>query len=644
MAASLALLRKDLRLMFGLLAAFAPFSMLAVWLQLRLMTAGDQVLSYLSLNSLYAYPVLGVLALIAGYHLLSREYYAGTQRFLEALPVRRLHTAAVKYALGFALLWLLALAVWLYTLRLALASEPVSPRFGFLMASRITLYVFALWGVVFALSLLGRLRVPLMAAAALLVLLLDEYSAFELSEFGPLALMDRELFPAERNSFPFADALVSLILGIGGLLLGLGLSGMQDGSLSERLAVPMSRGEKTFLFVMAVLGFGVYTYFGPREETPAFVFSEQFTEVQGRVRVAYQEPRYAPEAGLLITRLAPLAASLEQLVAFPSEDFTLQVSLAPSLGPREYRSELADYRQGMLTSANFLADPLWSTDDFSSFLVHQALSIKSRGRALLEPVHWLVDGFSLWWALHHPGAVAPPPSEPDPYLTLALYATRRLPLDQETLRHWDSASEVLGDGLALSLAYSGWRVLERHQGREAALRLAASEFKRPVHGDVRDWWRDWRQPLAARFEAATGWPWEEFLGSWAEELERLRQEPRYRQALERLPAPEWSIEAMQTGRGVRRLDYRLRFDRPLPRGSRCLALHARLPAVDVPMPGNAIREETMRTPRGARDGLLLEASLSGVYGEGTRIHAAIDCQLPDVGLTLRFGFQKVTMP
>ena len=162
-----ALIGKEVDQFRVLLLWLAIFSFFTCWIFKNLMSYGGSVVSYLSLTSLFASPVLVIIAFLMGQALIVREYYGHTQRFVEALPIKRGYLAMVKFVVGFAALLLLAVGAWLYSISLARAHEPVSGHFAGLMFLRLIVYVFALWSLVFTFSLLGRLRIPLLAAAAL---------------------------------------------------------------------------------------------------------------------------------------------------------------------------------------------------------------------------------------------------------------------------------------------------------------------------------------------------------------------------------------------------------------------------------------------------------------------------------------------
>ena len=605
-----------------------------------MMSYGGGLVSYLTLTSLFASPVLIIIAFLIGQTLIVREYYGHTQRFVEALPIKRGYLAMVKFVIGFASLLLLAVGVWLYSISLAIGHEPVSNRFAALMFLRLIVYVFTLWSLVFTFSLLGRLRIPLIAAAALVVSVADTYTSFELDRFGPTALINADLFSSERTILPLTEVIESLILG--GLLLAVStmLVVMRDGSAIEKLAVPMTRGEKTFLLIVFILGGGMYSYFDIESEESVFAFTDSFVAKRHRIEVAYLEQPYESDARILADFLTEPIRSLDALITFPTDEFTVRIALMPALKSAKYRMELGSKKQGLLVNANFETQERWSLEFFGAFIIHQILQVASSGRVTLEPNHAFLDGFSLWWILQHKPNLGTA-SRIDPFMLQALYASEIKPVNRNMLRQWDVTSDVLGDSLGMTLSYSGWRILEETVGRETARRLAQYEYNRPVRGDVRDWWSDWRSPWEDRFRTATSMDWEEFIEIWVAGLDALRSDPDYARALDDLPRLSASISAQVSPIGERILKYELNLDKPLRAGNKCVAIHARLPSYDVPVGNIALREVDM--PRPDVSALHIDQIVTD-YASGSRVYAAIECEVSRFALPLRLGFARLTLP
>ena len=454
-----ALTRKELQQHKGTFIGLLCFSWVVTWLLFRITNAGGRVLSYLTITSVFAVSALVVIAFVIGQRLISVEYYGQTQRFIEALPIRRWHVQWVKYCVGLFSLFLLIASVWFACLNAAQRTETITPLFMGLMALRLTGFVFALWSTVFTLSLLGRLRVPLIASVALAFILINSFTQFEFGRYGPLALVDQQLFAFERTALPFTNLIETLIGG--SLMLGLGmwLANKRDGSLVETLATPLDTRAKGFLIALSITTLGIYSYFGPEPEAAPFKFSDIYVVSDGPVEIAYLDPQFEAEANELLSYLAGRAQALQSIVPANSEDFLVRVSLAPVADATEYTTELMNPQEGIVVGANFDSGEGWDNPLFGAYVIHQWLSAKTNARLMLEPHHWLLDGFSRWWAAE-PEQSSLANRRVDPVMLEALHVTRDRPISPRMLRQWDTSAEQMGETMAMSVAYSGWVILQ----------------------------------------------------------------------------------------------------------------------------------------------------------------------------------------
>ena len=178
------LFAKELRQHGGALLGMTALLATAFGLGKVLMSREARVLSALEAVSSFALGPLVAAALYLGHRLVVAEHFGRTQRFVEALPVRRGHLALVKAAFG--LCWLELWAGLALLLGAAGATtEPLGARFLGILAARLSLYVLALWGVIFLLGFFGRLRFVLGVALVVLLIALDRATAWDLDTFGP---------------------------------------------------------------------------------------------------------------------------------------------------------------------------------------------------------------------------------------------------------------------------------------------------------------------------------------------------------------------------------------------------------------------------------------------------------------------------
>ncbi|MEM7218591.1 MAG: hypothetical protein AAF515_09520 [Pseudomonadota bacterium] len=633
-----AMIAKDLSangLALGGLVLLTTLAMLAFIAQINL---GRSVLSYLGTVTLFAGAPAIVLSLIVGHLFVSSEYLSHTQRFLEALPIRRTSILGAKFVSGLGALWLLggiALGLGAYAAR----AEFLEPRFIALMSARLGVWLLFVWSVVFLISLLGRWRLACAAVLGVGYYLITLMSDFEFSRAPPQTLIDSNLFAFERHAWPWRDLGITLILSAAITALAMGLGRLRDGSFAEALARPLTTRARTFLGALVVVLTGVLVMLPEREDPVPFTFTGEAVSETTKVAISYHHPAYAARAEQLLAELTPFFEPLAKLLDSPP-GFRLHITLNTDIEPWQYFTPRTDKVFGVDAQANFAGSEAdWSLTTFVAFGVHQWLSAASNFRVTVEQRHWLTDGFSLWWA-YHADQPAPPLDGPlEARLVEALFAVGRRGIKGDPLRYWDSTGDALGDDLAMAYGYLGWRVLQDAAGHDALLRLARAEFTRPEYGDVRDWLADQRHPLQDRVAQATGLEWSDLLARFRAAAARLRARDDYAQALARLPIPRSDIAAVDDA-----LIYRLEFDAAPPPDVHCLALHDQTGRLAMPMARGALQEiELVARGRTGTD-RLFEHRLTGEYGPGEHVYAAIECQFPYLRGGAQLLRRRVLMP
>jgi len=636
MAALLSLLRKELRqhgpallatsLLLGLISLLG-------WVgQLK----EARVLTVLDIVPRFAITALPAAALYLGHRLVVAEYYGRTQRFLEALPVRRGAMVLVKAAFGLAWLLLWAAAALLLTARAAHATEPIAPRFLAIMSARLGLYVFALWGVVFLFGFFGRLRVPLAVAAAIVLFLLNRTTAMHLGRFGPLALIDMASFPFERHHFPGRALAQAAAMGAVGLALAYALARVRDGSVVESLARRLSARELSALLVMAAGGATLVGALSRERPAPEYRFTTDavLTGPAGAVEIAYFDEELRPEAARLATMLEEKIATVERLLALPQRLPKVRLVQGPEVAPARPRVVANDDRA--LVVRVQLRD-LGAEDEvqLAARVLHGLLWQRTRGRAAYEPKHWLLDGFSLNVA--RTGEPGPPLTDPpDRDMLRAVAATRLERFDERALADYDTTSDRIGDDLALSLAATGWRVLAARVGPEKTRALARAALARRGTDDFRDTLHDRRSPMPALFEESTGWPWPELVRSWGAALEAWGQTAAARDALASWPRGAFEARAsVRDGVGVG-----AQLSAPLAAPLTCALEHIKLPPYDAPVDPDLLDEVGFLWPTGSSD---LDRVVSGDYGRGERAYVVLECELPALGGKTRLFSARVTV-
>jgi hypothetical protein len=631
MAVTRTLFGKELRQHGPALLGVSSLLTLAFLMGRSLMAREARVLSALEVVSSFAMGPLAAAALYLGHRLVVAEHYGRTQRFVEALPVRRGHLALVKAVFG--LLWLELWAGFALLLGVAGAStEPIGGRFLAILAARLGLYVFALWGVVFLLGFFGRLRLPLGAALLALVFVLDRVTAWRMSTFGPLALIDRTTFAFERHQFPAAALVQSAAVGVIAIGLAWALSRVREGGVVESLARPLSARELSAILVVAFGGTVAFPALDREPSPPPFAFSSDRVVRDDSVEVGYLEDELRPAAAALTARLSLTLQAFSQAlgVSFPMVRVVHGPEVPADL-PRVVRNHPDE---GVVLRANLVATEPGAQTRIVALALHSLVWARSRGRAGIESRHWLLDGFTLHFSDYF--RAAPPPVEPDQTLLRAILATELVPFDAVLLRDYERTAERLGDDVTDALAASGWRILEARVGRERMLALARAALSRRGTGDVRDYLHERRHPPERLFEEATGLSWPEFLQIWTAELTRLRGRPAAVAMLAPLPRGQFTVRA-----DVGALAVEARLAALLSADTTCTLRHRRLPPHDLPFSPESLEEMKFIWPRGEST---LTRTLPNEYGRGERAFVALDCDLPELGSWARLAAERVTAP
>jgi hypothetical protein len=632
MSVTRTLFAKELRQHGPALLGISALLTLAFSLGRSLMAREARVLSALEVVSSFALGPLVAAALYLGHRLVVAEHYGRTQRFVEALPVRRGHLALVKAAFG--LLWLELWAGCALLLGAAGAStEPIGGRFLGILAARLGLYVFALWGLVFLLGFFGRLRLLLGGALVALALVLDRATAWRLDSFGPLALIQRTTFAFERHHVPTAALAQSAAVGIVGVVVAWALSRVREGGIVESLARPLAPRELSALLVVVLGGTLALSALDREPAPPPFAFSGDRVLRQGPVETGYLEDELRPAAQAVTTRMALTVTAFSRAlgVSFPPVRVVHGPEVPADL-PRLLRSHPSE---GVVLRANLAATEPGGQTRIVALALHSLVWSRTRGRAGIESRHWMLDGFTLHFA-EYPER-APSPLEPDETLLRALVATALVPFDETLLREYERTAERLGDDVTDALSASGWRILEAQVGRERVLALARAALTRPGTGDVRDYLYERRHPGRQLFEQTTGLSWPAFLQTWAGELARLRRRPAAVAMLAGLPRGRFGVRAdPDSGLGVE-----AQLTAALAADSTCTLRHRRLPPHDLPFSPDTLEEVKFIWGRGQA---ALDRRLPSEYGRGERAFVALDCDLPALGCWARLAAQRVTAP
>ena len=610
------------------LGAFVVF-----YLQSQVLNLTGGVLSELDSVPLFARTVLIAVALFLSYRMIVLDYFARSRQFVEALPQTFGVYELVKFGLGFLVLFVVALAIWLFALIDASQSEPIGARFATIMASRLLLFTLLLWSVAFAFGMLGRWRVPFLLGTVVLVRLLDSLTGFEMHRFGPFALIDPATFPFERSRFPVVAMLETAACTAVAAGLGFAVALAREGSFMETLSRPLLRRERMALFVVLGVGGGVWLTSNPSPETPPIRFQSDkvLTNGAANVEVLYLDDRLLNQANALMTYLDPRMRSFVTTTGI-EVNLAARVALMANLEADEFQTTRIDYDDGVVIGANFISRD-FQHREMGEYLFHQLLLAGSSERAIQEERHWALDGFAQYWALDDESDRAF-----DPLILQALAARERVGLTLDTLTRWDVVASAVGEMPAMALGTTGWRYLAERHGDAVVAAVARTLFSRRATDDVRDWFDALANPVAAAFESQDV-DFDTFVMEWDRWLEAQGQREPYRDLLREVVDLSVAIAPLKLAGGGNAILFSGVAPTTLHPRLDCRAIHAPTAPVPLSMVRQAMTDEEIPL-----DGQAFSHVVSNVYGTGTRIVAAVECEHPRLGQPLRFGATAFVMP
>ncbi|NND93189.1 MAG: ABC transporter permease [Granulosicoccus sp.] len=499
---------------------------------------------------------LPLIALIVGNRLVVREYLSGTHQFVEALPVGSFLPLILKYLVGYGYLAFIATMMVLLAARQAGVADDVTPDYlGLILAK--TLVMCALyWSVVFCFSLCGHLRIALYLLAAALVALIAWYPGIDAERVAPFALMDDQLFVFERDRVPWEDMAGTALLALVFALAGFVLSRLGEGSVVERLARPMTRRDYVALGVLAASGMAIWSTLLDRDDRQAVEFSSDYVVRLGdpAVAVLYLEEDNESSAQDIARRTHASLSALQATLGLAKVP-DVKLALTPGRERHDFDYETAD---GVFVSANWLEHDGYDDAILDSVVMHGVLSAQTGGRAMFEPYHWVLDGFTRWWV--EQGRARIDPEHQAELVARALWVLDIDPAASRLVERWQLTADRFSYPGAESLAWASMAFLEQSQGRETVLRLANEFLVKPVATNALATLEDRRTGIASRFEWILGMPLDSFHQQWQQWLTDQREEASVRRYLARIPSLQGRVISRTTTDGVHTLSagYELR--------------------------------------------------------------------------------------
>lgn len=624
MRAVRALFRKELR-EHGV-AVFVLLAVLTVLLILSLIgvqAQGDKT-STLEFIPFYLLTYFTIAAMVLSNRLVVREFQAHTQHFLETLPLLRWQVVALKYALGFLILSLVACGALVAGSLSAVRSEPIGVNFATFMGLRALGYLFWLWSACFFVGFTGRFRQPIFWSFFLILMGTEISTDLSVMDFPPLALVDPSIMPYERVNFPVAVFLQDLLLGGCLMAAAFVIATWREGQLVSQLSGRLTQAEKAAVATILVGYVLAVAVIDEKRPKAPFQFPQDEVLVSQTVplEILYLSEPGREKAEKLLAWLEPRLKGLEEEVGLKLP--RLRVALSESLDGVTYNIANMGKKDGVLIRCNFM-DSGFERESMGALLVHQALAYHTRGRAMLESGHWFLDGFSVWWMESPEGR----PSRQDE----AMWVVREGFPTAEEVERWGLQIDGHGYRGMDSFAYTGILYLEETHGREAVLKLAKLLYNREVNHDIRELFQQWMHPTRSRFLEASGVEFETFVEGWADWFVSQGDGA---SLLAQLGRPEGQITATKEG-----LEYSLEFSKAPPKGTGWTLLHITAGPFDAPIAERGRKREEHLW----KDGQTSQSkSLNDVYSPGDRVLVCLEVQFPGRAHPFRVVTRRLELP
>lgn len=624
----LALVRKELWEHGGVLLALAVL-LSSVWLFLLLANvAAPRSLTTLEVHAWFVRFFLTLTALALGRRLVVREYHGRTQLFLEALPMRRVELLFTKLGTGAFIVVSVGFLSLAMSAMIAGLREPVTLGWLLLIAGRTLVFALSTWCFFFLMGLLGRWRFAVYAAVIAGVWILDESTAFEVSRWGPIALVG-ETFVLEREVFPVHEALVSIGLAIGFVASGVALASIREGSVAEALSRKMSQREKVAVGMFVIVGLTIGSVAEEQADKEPFDFHEEAVVRRGPLAILYLDARHRPAAERLAAvvhgDLRLLQRSL-RMRSIPRMHIALEETLEPD---RLKWAPMEEDHDGALLHANFVADG-FAREELRAWILEGALGQASDHRASFEENGWVRVGVAR--TIAHRGEPAPARI---PALRALWLARQRSP-DFSMLDRWELTEERFGTEATEGGAYAIAEHLQRRD-RRRWLAFARETVALPPPWGLRAVIEARLEPVRERVERMTGASPDDLSAAWRAQIAAWRADPRLAD-IHRVPRAHPRI-TIERGEGdLRTIVWTVAFTPAPEPGSTCALLHQSIGPFDRPLGYDEPDREEYPCD------VLREERLLGRYAPGERVFLAIAVRSPTLATEVRVHAERMVMP
>jgi len=493
---------------------------------------------------------LPLLALIVGNRLIVREYLSGTRLFVEALPVGNFLPLILKYLLGLAFILFIALGMVFLASQQSSIADDITLQYVQLIVIKTLVVASLYWSIVFCFSLCGYLRIALYLLLVGIVFLIAFIPSLDGAKLPPFALMDEQLFVYERDSVPWKDIQGTLLISLLFTVAGFALTRIGEGSVVERLAKPMARRDYVALGMLAATGLIIVATLAERNQRQPIEFTSEavFRVTDPNVSVLYLDPQYEDSAKEIALRTSESLRQLQATLGLISVP-TVRLSLSPSREKHEFDYATHD---GVFVTANWLEHDSYDTAILDSVVMHGVLSNQTQSRAMFEPYHWVLDGFTRWWV--EQGVRDSLPSHRAQLIARALLVLQRDSNANQLVDRWQLLADKHSYPSAEALAWASLTYLEETSGRDAVFRLAREFLIEPMGSTILDVANDRRESSALRFERVMSMPLEQFQEGWKQWLLAQRNNAAVQSIINAIPAWSGQIATRQDTSGSLWLD------------------------------------------------------------------------------------------
>ncbi|MFK8076166.1 MAG: hypothetical protein AB8B84_06250 [Granulosicoccus sp.] len=495
---------------------------------------------------LYLMPVV---ALILGNRLIVGEYLSGTRLFVEALPLGPNLPLILKYLLGLVFLSGLALVMIALAAKSASAADEITSQYLLLLAGKTLVMMWLYWSIVFCFSLCGYLRVLLYLVLALTVAALLFYPGIDADKIPPFALMDEQLFVFERDIVPWFDILGTAVLAMVFTAFGFILTKLGEGSVLERLSKPMTRRDFVAISVLMTAGIAVWSTVAENTAIEPIQFSSKqvLRSSDPVLSVLYLSERYRDSADAYMQRISDSLIAMQASLGLNSLP-DVKLALAPNRDKFdiEYMTSA-----GVFVAANWLEHDSYDDAVLDAVILHGVLSAQTNGRALIEPYHWVLDGFTRWWA--EQSHIDSNDEHAAELLARAIWVLDVDPRAKELVNRWQLTADRFAYPSAEALAWSAMYYIEQAKGRDVVIALANEFLTLPLSSTVLASIKDRRTSPVNRMEKILGTDMSIFLDEWVSWLTEQQKNPEILAYFESLPALSGNVTSAFDDEGVHTL-------------------------------------------------------------------------------------------